>query len=109
MEAGDLVCAAELDEEIDKAEANRDWKLSHPEVRIKIARMEMFMDRTEWFCTRPGCNSSIASAAGGIAVNDTNCHMCGAEVIKEEIPMSLDLFRTRTRRTDGVEINGDSK
>lgn len=35
-------------------------------------------------------------------INDA-CPGCGAEVIKEEHSVSLDVFRIRTRRTDGMK------
>lgn len=58
---------------------------------------------TEWTCPRGGCGHLIALIKYGGISFDPQC-ICGAEVHKEELPMSLDLYRLRTRRTDGVEI-----
>ena len=55
-----------------------------------------------WEC--PRCYKVVARLPhGGEASMLPQCQ-CGAEVHKEELPMSLDLYRMRTRRTDGVEF-----
>ena len=55
-----------------------------------------------WEC--PRCNSVVAGMRKGEIDAHQLCPGCGAEVHKEELPMSLDLYRMRTRRTDGVEV-----
>lgn len=75
-----------------------------PELRREPARQVSHDGLTDWFCPRPECKSSIASVIGNSVESDVSCGSCGAEVHKEELPMSLDLFRMRTRRTDGVEV-----
>ncbi len=63
---------------------------------------------TVWYC--PKCYGEKSAQTLGIVCNGMvteagrSCPGCGAEVHKEELPMSLDLFRLRTRRTDGVEV-----
>lgn len=61
-----------------------------------------------WDCPRcgscEGLTHVVASVRNGEISMRSSCHECGAEVHKEELPMSLDLFRMRTRRTDGVEV-----
>lgn len=62
---------------------------------------------TDWYCPRCGYDrltNAIASAYNNEISMRSSCVGCGAEVHKEELPMSLDLYRMRTRRTDGVEI-----
>lgn len=59
----------------------------------------------DWTC--PACgviNTEIlASVRNGMIVKQlASCPGCGAEVHKEMLPM--DLYRMRTRRTDGVEV-----
>lgn len=62
---------------------------------------------TEWRCPRDGCDHCVALIKYGGLSFDTQCK-CGAEVHKEELPMSLGLYRTRTRRTDGVEVQASA-
>ena len=75
-----------------------------PERRREPARQVSHSGRTDWFCPRAECKRCIATMAGGSVESDATCTSCGATVGREELPMSLDLFRMRTRRTDGVEI-----
>ena len=58
---------------------------------------------TEWWCPREGCGHCIALFKYGTVSSDAQC-ACGADIYAESLPMSLDLFRMRTRRTDGVEV-----
>jgi len=81
-----------------------------PERRRESAIMRSKPDSTEWWCPREGCGHCIAlikyGGYDGMSF-DAQCK-CGAEVYKEELPMSLDLYRMRTRRTDGVEVQRDA-
>lgn len=61
-------------------------------------------------CARDGLTYSIAVLSDGvISVPVPSCPNCGADIHKEEFPMSLDLYRMRTRRTDGVEVQSNPK
>jgi len=80
-----------------------------PERRREPARQVSHSGRIEWFCPRPECKSWIAMVKDVNIAWDAACGSCGAEVHKEELPMSLDLYRMRTRRTDGVEIQTEPR
>jgi hypothetical protein len=56
-------------------------------------------------CYRNGLMHAVAGMRNGEVSMIPSCPECGAEVHKEELPMSLDLYRLRTRRTDGVEVH----
>jgi hypothetical protein len=55
-------------------------------------------------CKRDDVSRVVAGVDNGRVETSPRCLRCDAEVHKEELPMSLDLFRMRTRRTDGVEV-----
>ena len=59
--------------------------------------------RIEWRCPRPECGHCVALFDYGALSCDTEC-TCGATVNRVDHPMSLDLYRMRTQRNDGVEI-----
>lgn len=73
-----------------------------PEKRTEPARQEKRDGRTEWLC-RCGAAVVFMGPDGSIRASD-RCVFCGAEIHREDHPMSLDLYRMRTRRNDGVEI-----
>lgn len=75
-----------------------------PEKRTVPARQDTHDGLTDWYCTRPECKASIASVIGDSIESDAVCGSCGATVIRQDLPMSLDLYRMRTRRTDGADI-----
>lgn len=104
---------AQLEDEISRAVDSEDAefrlvRLANqmlPEKRTEPARQVSHDGLTDWFCPRLECpNSSIASVIGDSVESDTACGTCGAIVNREDHPMPLDLYRMRTRRTDGVEI-----
>ena len=82
-----------------------------PERRREPAIMRSKPNSTEWWCPREGRGHCIAlikyGGYDGMSF-DAQCK-CGAEVHKEELPMSLDLYRMRTRRNDGVEVQPANK
>lgn len=65
-----------------------------------------------WDCPRCGSVEGLTHVVAAVRSNErgsevtmrASCPECGAEVHKEELPMPLDLYRMRTRRTDGVEV-----
>lgn len=79
-----------------------------PEKRREPANMRTFGSGalTVWACPRCVGEVEVARVYDGTPLIKPRCPFCGAEVYKEELPMSLDLFRMRTRRTDGVEVAG---
>ncbi len=61
-----------------------------------------------WDCprcgSREGLTHVLASVRNGEVSMVPSCPECGATVIRQDLPMPLDLYRMRTRRNDGVEI-----
>ena len=103
-----LANALALAPSVDRKEADLDLARlraqMEPERRREPAIMrEVAGVSTEWACPRDGCGRCIALIKYGAVSFDAVCQ-CGSAVHKEELPMSLDLYRMRTRRTDGVEV-----
>lgn len=76
-----------------------------PEKRTEATRQVANDDGIiEWFCPKPECNTLVVRASGGTISAALTCPYCLSSVNRVDHPMSLDLYRMRTRRTDGVEI-----
>lgn len=62
-----------------------------------------------WDCPRcgscEGLTHVLAHLRNGQLSMIPSCPECGATVNRHDHPMSLDLYRMRTQRTDGVEVS----
>ena len=84
-------------------------RLMVPEIRTTPAIQETCGDHAQWLCPRSDCGRSIASFIHGKFEEDTQCRGCAATVNRSDLPMPLDLYRMRTRRNDGVEIQSNPR
>ena len=105
----DSALAEESDQKAGELAITRLRAQMDPERRREPARQVSHSGRVDWFCPRPECKRCIATMTGTSVESDATCISCGATVEREELPMSLDLYRMRTRRVDGVEIQTEPR
>ena len=110
-----VIATVDLPDEAERQVARLQRRME-PERRREPAVMRSHVGQESvyvWECPRCDARESlphlIASLCDGRVSMHQSCPGCGADVHKEELPMSLDLFRLRTRRTDGVEVQPAKK